>query len=212
MILKTKSFVLIFLLSYSANATLIFSVSDGYWQNTFTWSTNSIPASGDTVFIHHLVRSDVPLSVNNINITIDSIATLCCLNNLDLNNYTYVLNYGKIKASHFFIHSYAHLENNGYFDVFGGQMLVYDNGSVDNNLGSGIVHIGLGACCISSTSFYDNSSNKFSYEIIHNTSFKLRVEKNTALNYEWFFTNGTAEGTNVQHIFSLLSFSNRYFG
>ncbi len=188
-------------LCLNASGKICTSVTNNVWQSASTWNTNSVPLSGDTVLIKHTVSSYALLSISNLHVTIDSGAMLCCKSDLDLNNYSYVMNYGIIKESRLHIHTYAHLENKGIVEIYGGYMHIYDLGSAHS---TGWIHIyqGYGACCVSTTNYFDNSQQKFSHEIIKSPIVTFNVENVSGLNYKWIFSDGTASGTNVEHRFS----------
>jgi gliding motility-associated-like protein len=148
-------FIFLFIgLHVNSYSTSVYTVCDGYWNDTTIWLGGVLPASGDDIFINHIVRLDTSnYTFNNNQILIDSDGNLCG-DTLEVANGSTLTIVGSINILMYLfvngtqVYNYGTTYSNGTIQISGA-------GGYWSNMGSGYILTGTGFC----PPFFNNCSS-----------------------------------------------------
>lgn len=122
------------------HAQVVMSTENGFWADSLTWSTASIPQEGDTVLLHHEILVGDSLTLpTSMRLIISSAGSLCSSDPLKLGSGVHLMNRGSVYFSALELLGGSRFENRGQVSVSGSMKV----GATAYYLNEGYTQVGL---------------------------------------------------------------------
>ena len=165
--------LVLLIISFKSWGITLHSVQHGIWSEPSTWSTNTIPVDGDSIFIHHeVLYTGTNLTINNVYLEVTITGCFCGPNaQIVFHNSTVIMD-GHMAFIKMELHNNSHATISGTF-LLTQYFLATSNSS--GTITSGFIHIteenDLTCTCFDSTR-YDSLVTSLDSTAIVNFSFE----------------------------------------